>query len=402
MTFNSRGKFIFALGLALGIDSGAHATAAAVSIATEPPAADRGDETVEALQQKLNESRKTLVEAEAQKRRILGSLYVINQRMKKISTDKSHLTNELFQVQDNVKTIAKIIAGLEIQIDKQRVQLRKRLRALYKMSGQGYLGALFSSGNSLDLDETLRFMKIVTDNDYNLIRSFRQNIASYKAQKNKLRGQIEKLVVIEKNIKRQEGLLANEHHAKSKIVGELDREKIASLNRIKTLRSHSEKIAGDANLSDLLKPSIYEQRGQLPAPAPGTVVQDFGLVTDEHYKIRLSHKGWRYSTAPATPVAAIFEGTVIHADQVDGYGPTVIIDHGDHYYTVYAQISHLKVKTGDTLKKGDILAEAGPAAGGYGEGFYFEIRHFSEPENPANWIAKKEYHQASITSENEL
>lgn len=375
---------------------------AALAAPSEAPATDH-TETVEVLQQKLNESRKTLVEAEAQKRRILGSLYVINQRMKKISTDKSHLTNELFQVQDNVKTIAKIIAGLEIQIDKQRVQLHKRLRALYKMSGQGYIGVLFSSGSSMDLDETLRFMKIVTDNDYNLIRSFQHNIATYKAQKTKLRGQIEKLVVIEKNIKRQEGLLASEHHAKSKIVSELDKEKIASLNRIKTLRSHTEKIAGEtANLSDLLKPSIYEQRGQLPAPAPGTVMQDFGLITDEHYKIRLSHKGWRYATAPATPVAAIFEGTVVHADYIEGYGPTIIVDHGDHYYSLYAEISHMKVKTGDTLRKGQVLAEAGPATGGHGEGFYFEIRHFSEPENPANWIAKKEYRQASIANDNEL
>jgi len=397
MSVGTLGKFTFlAVGLAWAVGSRASAAPG------EAPSADRA-ETVEALQQKLNESRKTLVEAEAQKRRILGSLYVINQRMKKISTDKSHLTNELFQVQDNVKAIAKIIAGLELQIDKQRVQLRKRLRALYKMSGQGYIGALFASGSSMDLDETLRFMKIVTDNDYNLIRSFQQNIVSYKAQKRKLRGQIEKLVVIEKNIKRQEGLLANEHHAKSKIVGELDKEKIASLNRIKTLRSHSEKIAGEAaNLSDLLKPSIFERRGQLPAPSPGTVAQDFGLVTDEHYKIRLSHKGWRYATAPATPVAAIFEGTVIHADYVDGYGPTVVVDHGDHYYSLYAQISRMKVKTGDTLKKGQILAEAGPATGGYGEGFYFEIRHFSEPENPANWIAKKEYRQAAIASDNDL
>lgn len=364
---------------------------------------ERKKEVVEALQEKLKESRKSLVEAEAQKRRILGSLYVINQRMKKISSDKSHLTNELFQVQDNAKAIAKVIAGLEIQIDKQREHLRRRLRALYKISGQGYLGVLFASGGSMELDETLRFLKIVTENDYGLIRSFQQNIASYKAQKKRLRGQIEKLVLIEKSIKRQEGLLANEHQAKSKIVSELDREKIESLQRIKTIRSTGQKFAAEAqanmNLSDLLKPSIYERRGQLPAPAPGVVVQDFGLVTDEHYKIRLSHKGWRYGTAAGTPVAAIFEGIVIFADYVEGYGPTVVIDHGDHYYSLYAWITRMKVKTGDTLRKGQALAEAGPPTSGFGDGFYFEIRHFSEPENPANWIAKKEFRQASIANE---
>lgn len=363
-------------------------------------AGDENTQAVENLQEKLQESRKGLVEAEAQKRRILGSLYIINQRMKKISSDKSLLTNQLFQVQDNVKTIARIIAGLEIQIDKQRIHLRKRLNALYKLSGRGYVGMLFSRGSSLELDETLRFLKIVTDADYNMIRSYQENIAAYKAQKHKLRGQIDKLVALEKNIKRQEGLLANEHQAKTKIASELDREKIANLNRIKTLRTKGERLPAEAQgaLTDLLKPSIFEQRGQLSPPVQGSVVQDFGLVIDEHYKIRLSHKGWRFGTGHDAPVSAIFDGAVIFADRVDGYGETVILDHGDHYYSVYAQVARLKVKAGDLIRRGQGLAEAGPAIKNFGAGIYFEIRHFSEPENPANWITKKGMHQASIAS----
>lgn len=354
------------------------------------------------LVEKLQESRNGVVEAESQKRRILGSLYVINQKMKKISNNKGHLTNELFQVQDNVKTIAKIIAGLELQIEKQRAQLKIRLRALYKLSGQGYIGIVFSRTNASDFDETLRFLKIVTDNDYHLIRNYQENVAVYKSQKNKLRGQIERLVAIEKSIKKQETLLASEHLAKSKIVSELDREKIANLARIQVLRVKGENLPVDAmnnmNLADLLKPSIYEQRGQLSAPVQGMVVQDFGLVTDERYKIHLSHKGWRMACAAGAPVAAIFDGKVIFAESIAGYGTTVIIDHGDHYYSVYAQIARSKVKTGDTLKRGETFAEAGPATQEFAQGLYFEIRHFSEPENPANWILSKEIHQASVAS----
>jgi septal ring factor EnvC (AmiA/AmiB activator) len=349
------------------------------------------------IAEKLQESRKVLVEAEAQKRKILGSLYVINQRMKKISTDKSHLTNELFQVQDNVKSIAKMIANLEVQIDRQRLQLRRRLRALYKLSGQGYIGILFSRESSSDFDETLRFLKIVTDNDYRLIRSYQQNVAAYKAQRKKLHGQIERLVGIEKNIKKQEGMLADEHKAKSKIVSEIDKEKIANLNKIRSLRSKTkEMVQSDAALADLLKPSIYEQKGQLQPPIQGTLAQDFGLVVDEKYKIRFSHKGWRFEASHGAAVSAIYDGKVVFADWIEGYGYTVVIDHGDHYYSVYGEIAHSRVKTGDALKKGQVFAEAGPATGSFSEGLYFEIRHFSEPENPANWLLKKAIQQASI------
>jgi murein hydrolase activator len=336
------------------------------------------------LVEEFQNSRKGLVEAEAQKRKILGAIYTINQRMKKISHDKSHLTDELFQVQDNVKSIAKLIASLEGQIDEQRHHLRKRLRALYKLSGQGYLSVIFSQANIYELDETMRFLKIVTDADYHLIRSYQENVASYKLQKQKLHGQIEHLVAIEHNIKKQEGLLAAEHKAKSKIVSEIDQTKTAKLDRMKTLRSQTQ----GSPWGDLLQPSIFEQKGQLSPPIDGKVVQDFGLVTDEKYKIRLSHKGWRYAAAKGTPVKVIFGGTVVHAEWMEGYGNTVIVDHGDHYYSIYGHIARLKVASGDKLKKGDVFGEAGSATHQYGEGLYFELRHFSEPENPANWIMK--------------
>jgi murein hydrolase activator len=337
------------------------------------------------LVEKYQESRKLVVEAEAQKRKVLGSLYGINQRMKRISRDKGHLTDELFEVQYNVKNIAKAIAVLEEQIDQQKVLLKRRLRALYKLSGEGYMGILFSHGSPVSLDETMRFLKIVTNNDYQLMRSLEQNIALHKQQRDRLKNQIGKLVAIEKNIKHQEQLLVAEHQAKSKIVSELDSQRNTTLRQLKSLRSKTQGL----DLEEALKPSIFESKGQLTHPVQGVVVQDFGLMTDEKFKIRLSHKGWRYRAPKGTAVQAIFEGTVVHSAWVKGYGHTVILDHGDHYYSLYAHIARVKVKTGDTLMKGQTFAEAGGLATADGEGLYFEIRHFSEPENPAAWIRGK-------------
>lgn len=356
------------------------------------------DESAKNIAQKLRETRKNMVHADAQKRKILGSLYLINQRMKKISARKSELTNDMLQAQENVKNVAKLIAALEVQIERQRIHLKRRLRALYKLSGLGYIGVLFSSQSAVELDETLRFLKIVTDNDYQLIQTYRNNVVAYLEQKEHLRQQIEKLVAIEKNIKKQESLLAAEHKEKSKIASQLEKVKLENLNRMRDLRDKGKVLTDEESvkLSELLKPSIFEKKGHLPPPVTGVVVQDFGLVTDEKYKIQLSHKGWRYLTAPRTPVESIFDGKVIYSDVVKGYGHTVVIDHGDHYYTVYAHIARVKVKAGDTLKQGEAFAEAGPLAKGGGDGIYFEIRHFSEPENPTNWISKKELRHAAL------
>ncbi len=348
---------------------------------------DAVPENMRDLADKFNSSKQKILEAETEKRRILGSLYTIDQRMKKISNDKGHLTDELFQAQDNVKNIAKVIASLELEIKQQRSQLRRRLRALYKLSGEGFIAVLFSQDSPQSVDQTLRFLKTVTENDYRLIHSYEENVAAYQAHKEKLKGQVEHLVAIEHKIKAQEGLLVSEYKSKSKIVSELDKQRVASLNQIKSLR---DRTRGDDEVDELLKPSIFEKKGQLAPPIQGHVVQDFGLLPEDQYKIRLSHKGWRYAAPVGSSVMAIFDGRVAFSEWVAGYGHTVIIDHGDHYYTVYGHISRVRVKAGDTLKKGQVIAEAGGADSDHEPGLYFEIRHFSEPENPAAWIAEKE------------
>lgn len=353
-----------------------------------------GTQDVREIAEKVQEARQSIIEAETEKRKILGSLYSINQRMKKISKEKGHLTDELFHVRDNVKQIAKRIASLEVQIEKQRHQLRRRLRALYKLSGEGFIGVVFSRMSPLELDEVLRFLKIVTDKDHQLIKTYQDNIAVYQVQRRKLKRQVERLIAIEKNIKKNESRLVEEHKSKSKIISNLDRNRQAHLKRMRTLRSKTKglndlKQSADEELAALLKPSIFEQKGQLMSPVQGVVIQDFGLITDERYKTQLSHKGWRYLAPKGTPVLSVFDGRILYSASVEGYGHTIVVDHGDHYYSVYAHIARSRVATGDTIVKGQQIAETGPPTRRYGEGMYFEIRHFSEPENPENWISKK-------------
>ena len=355
---------------------------------------------------KLLEARQKIEETDVAKRKILGTIYTIQQRMKKISHEKNNLTDELYHVQGNVKGVAKVIAVLEKEIDAQRHVLRHRLAALYKLSGEGYIAILFSQASPLDLDEALRNLKTVTQKDYALIRSYQENVQLYKSQRKKLKFQVEHLFSLESQIKKQEGLLAEEHRQKSQIVSELDRSRTVHLSKIRTIRSDTQKSESVASsesaaaLTELLKPSIFEQKGQLSSPVTGRIVQEFGMIVDERYKTQLSHKGWLFSAIKGAPVSSVFAGTVAFASWIKGYGKVILIDHGDHYYTVYAHITRFKVKSGDTINRGQVIAEVRQDFGVTSDGslrlrelsrddagLYFEIRHFSEPENPVHWIS---------------
>ena len=85
-------------------------------------------------------------------------------------------------------------------------------------------------------------------------------------------------------------------------------------------------------------------------------------------------------------IGNIFFGKVAFAGWIDGYGQTIIIDHGDHYYSLYAHNSLLQKKTGDEVAGGETIAQSGDTASLHGPGLYMEIRHFSESLDPLPWL----------------
>jgi septal ring factor EnvC (AmiA/AmiB activator) len=96
----------------------------------------------------------------------------------------------------------------------------------------------------------------------------------------------------------------------------------------------------------------------------------------------MSHKGWQISVPRSMPIVATEEGSVIFSGFLPSYGKTLILDHRDHYYSIYSGLQTIKVAVGDEISRGGTLGQTET-------GLYFEIRHFSEPENPASWISVK-------------
>jgi septal ring factor EnvC (AmiA/AmiB activator) len=79
---------------------------------------------------------------------------------------------------------------------------------------------------------------------------------------------------------------------------------------------------------------------------------------------------------------------VIYADWFKGYSNMVIIDHGQHYYTLSAQLDEILKKTGDTVFAGEVIGTVGDTGTLTGPGLYFEIRHHGKPLDPVVWFKK--------------
>lgn len=95
-------------------------------------------------------------------------------------------------------------------------------------------------------------------------------------------------------------------------------------------------------------------------------------------------KGVFYSTAPAT-VESIASGTVSYADELDGYGKVVVVDHGENYISIYAGLSEISVGKGYMVAAGSKIGSSGSLPDGE-EGLYLQIRYQGQVLNPSSWI----------------
>lgn len=343
-----------------------------------------------ALVEKYHDRKEALLATEEQKRKVLASLYSVNQKIKKIAQEKGRAVDRMLDADNKAKLTAQKIAELEAELAEDKKSLRARLRALYRLSGEGVLALIFSQNSGHDVDQAMKYLKIITARDYDQIKAYQVKLATLGEQRLKLKLVVKKYIAVQQEIKQKERALIGEYKAKTKVISQLEKRYAKQLNQLKRLRPADETDV-DRELIAFLKPSFFEKKGELDLPVQGNLIQGFGIISDPKYKTQLSHKGWQIASLEGNPVQAVFDGEIAHSGWLPGYGQTVIVDHGDHYYTVYAHMKNLAVKRGDQVKKGDSIAQATSPSKKTGSGIYFEIRHFSEPENPRNWIKSQAF-----------
>jgi murein DD-endopeptidase MepM/ murein hydrolase activator NlpD len=101
------------------------------------------------------------------------------------------------------------------------------------------------------------------------------------------------------------------------------------------------------------------------------------------------HKGMDMAAHVGEPVYAIADGEVIYAgDGLKGYGNVVILRHDRKTSSLYAHNSELKVKQGDQVTKGTLVALLGNTGHSTGPHVHFEIRDGDVAVNPRNVLPK--------------
>ena len=97
-----------------------------------------------------------------------------------------------------------------------------------------------------------------------------------------------------------------------------------------------------------------------------------------------SHKGVDYAAPRGTPVKAAGNGKVAFKGKKGGYGNVIFLHHGSKYTTVYGHLSRFArgIKTGSTVKQGQIIAYVGSSGLATGPHLHYEFRVHGKHQNP--------------------
>ncbi len=127
-------------------------------------------------------------------------------------------------------------------------------------------------------------------------------------------------------------------------------------------------------------PSAPDNRARLMWPTRGRVTSEYGMRWG-----RL-HAGIDIGAPTGTSIVAADGGTVIFVGWMNGYGNTVVIDHGGGLTTLYAHQSRMVTSQGASVARGQLIGYVGSTGRSTGPHLHFETRVNGQPRNPRNYL----------------
>lgn len=307
-------------------------------------------------------------ENELQMRQINASIYTYNLQIKKNLIKRTTLDSEKQILDYQTTELAEKIKTLSTEQIKIKKALFQRLKAMNDLKGEGLFNIIMSAQSAHDMDMYARVMSQVLKKDRTLWLQYEKNkkklIANQQSFLNKLSLLNQKKSQVEKEEKQ---------------IQDLQSQKILLLSEMRKNQSKLMKRIIASQETDLFNISLLEKKGTLEMPVNGQIIQKYGLIKSQSDDVVFKNNGVWIQPFETQGVKVVFPGKVAFVGNVDGFGKTIIIDHGDHFYTTYSGQYSSELTEGQAVQTGQFVAETNA-------NIYFEIRHFSESYDPQKWL----------------
>ncbi len=129
---------------------------------------------------------------------------------------------------------------------------------------------------------------------------------------------------------------------------------------------------------------VGEERHGMVAPVPGPISSNFGMRRHPILGYRRMHSGMDFRARSGTPIVAVSDGRVASAGRAGGCGNAVKLSHGGGLETRYCHMSRMAVRSGQSVKRGQVIGYVGSTGLSTGPHLHYEMYRGGRAINPAS------------------
>lgn len=347
--------------------------------------------TLEKLRSRIDSLRTSLNSSHKEKNKALQQLRESELEIGKINLSLTLLEKQLSQHNASLKKLKEDKIKNEKQLASQFESLSQQVRTAYITGRQGYLKILLNQQDPVTIGRGLAYFDYFNQARIEHISGINKTLAKLDKMENTISEKGRKIENIQAEQQQKKIALEQQRHTRQQILVRLDSEitdKEQLLSRLledekelnKLISSIQSTLPDHRDTKRNLK-NFASLKGSLPWPTEGHIGSRFGSARSG----KLKWQGIIFESEAGKDVRSIYEGRVVFADWLRGFGMLIIIDHGGGYMSLYGYNQNLYQSVGDKVKMGEVIASTGNSGGRSTSGLYFEIRHNGHPTNPETW-----------------
>lgn len=356
-------------------------------------ASAESDRRLERIRQRITRLEVELELLRSNELGILGELEKLSAEIQLREAEQQAVTIEVDAVRERITLQTATLDTLRDAQGRRREYLRFRLREQYKAGENGWLRRWLDDAGASVNRKGFRYADFLSSRDARILQNYRESEQQIEREQRVMLVQEAELDRASQSLAVARRTLRTARRRHSTQLDLIRTDSHLRETALIELRNAADDLGAwvAGSRVELTDPglNVGKFRGLLDWPAAGEVSTGFGTQIHPRFKTKIPHPGLDIEGSFGSPIKSIFEGEVVYAAWMRGYGLTAIVDHGGQVLSIYAHASALLVEPGDHINAGQRIGLVGDSGSLRGSYLYFEIRESGKAVDPAVWMRQR-------------
>lgn len=317
----------------------------------------------------------------------------------KVAVQKQKTQEQVDAKEEELVQAGALLDEVQARIVKREALLESRMRLMYTNGFVSYMDVLLSANSFGDFLDRFDALQTILNSDRDTLDAHKKDKELAEQKKADIEKQYAEIQAMFHELELQQVDLAKKEAEKEVLIASYNanlQELDETLHQLEEISEEQEKLLM-ALASKRSK--LMAEKNRIKNPYSGGKL---GMPIDQGYRVtsnfgtrihpitgrKHTHTGIDFGAPSGTPIYAAESGRVVISEVWSTYGNCIIIDHGNGLWTLYAHIRNggLLVDEGESVKKGQKIAEVGSTGNSTGPHLHFEVRKNEVPVNPGGYL----------------